>query len=157
MILLAYTPDERWAFVRDGGRVALVRPPFYQDVAASDAEVERAVTVHGFLASGRDFADRRALLAFLSEESVRVWSARAPSKDLSSLRDDLLAAFTVADLDRHLVRAGKKIDAGRFDEAQTLLSRLLTAEALTREQRGAIAAMQQCARVGSGGRGGVDP
>lgn len=141
--LLAYTPDERWAFVRDGDRVALVRPPFHQDVAASDAEVERAVTIHGFLAPGRAFADRRALLQFLSDESVRVWNERASPKDLPSLRDELLAAFSIADLDRHLGRARKKLDAGKLEEAQTLLSRLLKAEALTRQQRGVIAAMQE--------------
>ncbi len=139
--LLAYTPDERWAFARDGEHIVLVRPPFLQDVAASDAEVERAVTIHGFIALERDFASRRALLDFLNEESVRVWNERAPSKDLPTLRAELLAAFSTADLDRHLERARKKIDTGKLDEAQTLLSRLLTAAALTHEHRHSIAAM----------------
>jgi len=141
--LLAYTPDERWAFARDGERIVLVKPPFRQDVAASDAEVERAVTILGFLAVERDFASRRALLDFLSKESVRAWKKRAPSKDLPTLRDEMLAAFTVADLDRHLARGRKKIAAGKLDEAQTLLGRLLKANALTRQQLDAIAAMQE--------------
>jgi hypothetical protein len=141
--LLAYAPDERWAYVRDGERIVLVRPPFHQDLAASDAEVERAVTIHGFVALDRSFAGRRALLDFLSDESVRVWNERAPSKDLPSLREELLAALTIADLDRHIERARKKIDAGTLDEAQTLLNRLLKADALTREQRDAIATMQE--------------
>ncbi len=141
LTLLAYAPDERWAFVRDGGRVVLVRPPFQNDVAASDAEVGRAVTVHGFVALERDFATRRALLDFLSDESVRVWRERAPPKGLDALRGDLLAVLTVADLDEHLARAQEKIDAGKQDDAQTVLSRLLTAAALTHEQRGAIAAL----------------
>jgi hypothetical protein len=139
--LLAYTPDERWAFARDGERIVLLKPPFRQDVAASDAEVERAVTILGFLALERDFASRRALLDFLSEESVQAWKQRAPSKDLPTLRDEMLAAFTVADLDRHLARGRKKIAAGKLDEAQTLLSRVLTADALTYEQREAISGM----------------
>lgn len=141
--LLAYTPDERWAFVQDGGRVVLVRPPFHQDVVASEAEVERAVTIHGFVPLERDFPDRHALLDFLSKESVRVWNESAPSKNLPSLRDELLAAFTIVDLDRHLERAQKKLDAGKLDEAQTLLNRLLTAQAVTHPQRRAIAAMQE--------------
>jgi hypothetical protein len=145
--LLAYAPDERWAFAREGDRVVLVRPPFHHDVATSEAEVERAVTVHGFVAIARDFATRRALLDFLGDESVRVWKERAPAKDLTSLRDDLLAALTVADLDRQIDRAGKKIDGGEHDEAQTLLNRLLTAAALTREHRTAIAGMQQRAQT----------
>ncbi len=147
LTLLAYTPDERWAFARDGERIVLVRPPFYQDVAASDTEVERAVTIHGFLALERDFASRRALLDFLSDESVRVWNERAPSKDLPTLRAEMLATFTIADLDRHLERARKKIGAGNLDEAQTLLSRLLKADALTRAQRDAIATMQEQAQI----------
>ncbi|MFT3769329.1 MAG: hypothetical protein QM820_28155 [Minicystis sp.] len=144
--LLAYAPDERWAFVQDGARTVLVRPPFHQDVAASAAEVERAVTVHGFIALERDFATRRALLEFLRDESVRVWNERAAPKNLAALRDDLLAALTVADLDRHIARAQKKVDDGKFDEAQTLLTRLLMANALNREQRGVIAGMQQRAQ-----------
>ncbi len=141
--LLAYTPDERWAFARDGDRIVLVKPPYRQDVAASEAEIERAVTILGFLALERDFASRRALLDFLSEESVRAWKKRAPSKDLPTLRDEMLAAFTITDLDRHLARGRKKIAAGKLDEAQTLLRRVLTADALTHGQRDAIAAMME--------------
>lgn len=146
LTLLAYAPDERWAFARDGGRVVLVRPPFQNDVAASDAEVGRAVTVLGFVALERDFTSRRALLEFLSDESVRVWRERAPAKSLDSLRRDLLAVLTVTDLDEHIAHAEKKIDAGKLDDAQTLLSRLLTASALTPQHRAAIAAMQQRAQ-----------
>jgi hypothetical protein len=146
LTLLAYTPDERWAFARDGGRVVLVRPPFQNDVAASDAEVERAVTVLGFIALERDFATRRALLDFLSDESVRVWRERTPPKDLDSLRRDLLAVLTATDLDEHIAHAQKKVDAGKLDEAQTSLSRLLTAAALTPLHRAAIAATQERAQ-----------
>ena len=144
--LLAYAADERWAFVRDGGRIRLVRPPFTQDVAASEAEVERAVTVHGFVARERDFPTRRALLDFLDDESVRVWRERAAPKPIDALRDDLLAALTVTDLERQVDRARKKIDAGKHDQAQTLLSRLLAAAAITGEQRVAIATLLQDAQ-----------
>ena len=144
--LLAYAPDERWAFVREGGRTVLVRPPFQQDVGASDAEVERAVTVHGFIALEREFATRRALLDFLGDESVRVWNERAVPKYLDALRDDLLAAFTIDDIDRQIDRARRKIDAGKLDEAEALLTRLLTAAALTLEHRAAIAVLQQGAQ-----------
>src|SRR5262245_51315847 len=120
LTLLAYAPDERWAFVRDGGRVVLVRPPFQNDMAASDAEVGRAVTVLGFAALERDFNGRRALLDFLSEESVRVWRARAPAKDLDSLRRDLLAVLTAADIDEQIAHAQEEVEAGKLDEAQTL-------------------------------------
>jgi hypothetical protein len=143
MTLLAYTPDERWAFVRDVNRIVLVRPPFRHDMPASEAEVERAVTIHGFVALERDFTDRRSLLDFLGSESVRAANERAPSRDLPALRDELLAAFTVADLDRHIERAQKKIDAGKLGEAQALLSRLVTAVAITHAQRRTIGALQE--------------
>jgi hypothetical protein len=114
LTLLAYAPDERWAFARDGCRVVLVRPPFQNDVAVSDAEVERAVTVLGFIALERNFASRRALLDFLGDESVRVWRERARAKDLDSLRRDLLAVLTATDLDKHIAHARQEIDAGSW-------------------------------------------
>jgi hypothetical protein len=146
--LLAYAPDERWAFARVDGRVVLVRPPFQQDLAASDAEVERAVTIHGFLALTRDFPTRRALLDFLGDESVRVWNARGAPPYLDALRRDLLASFTEADLDRQIARAQKKLDAREYDVALLLLTRLLTADALTRAQRDTIAGTQERAQAG---------
>ncbi len=54
--------------------------------------------------------------------------------------------LTVVDLDEHIARARQKIDAGRHDEAQTLLSRLLTAAAITGEQRVAVATLLQHAQ-----------
>jgi hypothetical protein len=146
LVLLAYAPDERWAFVREGDRVLLVRPPFQQDVVASEAEVERAVTILGFIADQRDFPARRALIDFLGDESVRAWQTRRAPKDVASLRSDLLATLTAADIDRQIERATRKIDAGKYDEGLTLLARLLTADALTRAQRDAIAARSEQAQ-----------
>lgn len=107
--LLAYAPEERWTFVRDGDRIVLMRPPFQEDITASDAEVERAVTVHGWIALERDFATRQELVDFIGNESVRVWSDR-PTRSIESLRDALLARLTVADLDQQIERVGMSID-----------------------------------------------
>lgn len=140
--LLAYAPEERWTFVRDGDRIVLMRPPFQEDITASDAEVERAVTVHGWIALERDFATRQELVDFIGNESVRVWSDR-PTRSIESLRDALLARLTVADLDQQIERARRKIDDGRSDEVRVVLGRLLTAAALTSGQRSEIVAMQR--------------
>src|SRR5688572_21651173 len=128
LTLLAYAPDERWAYVQEGDRHLLLRPPYQQDLAVREADVERAVTVHGYATSDRTFATRRELFDFLSEESVRVWRAQNPPIDLSSLRDRLLDVLTVEDLDRQLTRAREKLDHGRTSDGQALLDRLSTAK-----------------------------
>jgi len=135
LTLLAYAPDERWAYVQEGDRCLLLRPPYHQDLAVREADVERAVTVHGYATSDRTFATRRELFNFLRDESVRVWREHNPPVDLASLREKLLDVLSVEDLDRHITRAQGKFDQGRSRDALALLDRLGTAKALTHEQR----------------------
>lgn len=90
MRLLAYAADERWAYVLEGECHLLLRPN-RQDASVCKADVEYAVTVHGYMASDRDFATREELLGFLGAESVRVWRAHNPPIDDASLRERLLA------------------------------------------------------------------
>lgn len=94
MRLLAYAADERWAYVLEGECHLLLRPN-RQDASVCKADVEYAVTVHGYTASDRDFATREELLEFLGAESVRVWRAHNPPIDLASLRESLLATRAV--------------------------------------------------------------
>lgn len=147
LMLLAYAPDERWAYVQEGDRCFLLRPPYHQDLAVHDADVERAVTVHGYATSDRTFATRRALFDFLLDESVRVWRLHNPPVDPASLRARLLDVLSVDDLDRHITRALGKVHQGRAPEALALLDRLGTATALTLEQRQRIGAMRDDIRA----------
>lgn len=78
--LIAYTPDEKWAFIIEGNQVIFIRPPFSSEEMATKAEVERAVTIHGWIASEMEFNNRKALFAFLSEESIRVWKQHTENK-----------------------------------------------------------------------------
>lgn len=86
--LLAYAADERWAFVREGDELLLVRPSS-ADAAATPGDVERAVTQGGYTASGASFDSRTALATFLSDESVRAWRTNHPLISLADLRVQL--------------------------------------------------------------------
>lgn len=145
--LLAYAPDERWAYVQEGDRCLLLRPPYHQDLAVREADVERAVTVHGYATSDHVFSTRRELFDFLGVESVRVWRENNPPLDLTALRERLLDGLTVEDLDRQLDRAKGRVDQGRASEALALLDRLGTARSLTHEQRRRIGEMRDHLRA----------
>ena len=114
--LLAYAADERWAYVQEGDRRLLLRPPYQHETVVSDTDVEYAVTVHGYQASERPFESREELRAFLREESTRVWRERNPPVDPAVLRERLLAA-RAAETPGPAV-AGHGTAAGRTDDRE---------------------------------------
>ena len=71
---------------------------------------------------------------FLEAESVRVWREQYPTQTLSSLQEDILTVLNVADIDRQLLRAQKKLDERKAQEASKLLGRLIAAAQATPEQ-----------------------
>lgn len=141
MKLLAYTPQERWAFVEDGDRILFVRPPFTTEEVVTRVAVERAVTVDGYLASERQFGDLAAIRVFLEGESVRVWKEQHQGQTLASLQADLLDALTEADIDRQLSRVQQRIDESKRQEALRLVTRLVAAKHATPEQRARLSTM----------------
>ena len=143
--LMAHAPDDGWAFVRDGDTIFLLRPP-YQDnrLAVRMEDVERAVTVHGYLATNLSFATERDLVQHLSDEIVRRWP---PKEDPEALRDDLLRLADPGEIDVFLDEAGAWLRDGRVADAGALLNRLFAAEKLTHEHRRRIAALLEAGRA----------
>ncbi len=89
MKLLAYTPEDRYAFFQDGDNILHTKPPHKEDSPAYEHEVEYAVTVHGFQVSNQEFETREALIKFLEDESVKAWRAQGPTRTLEELRADV--------------------------------------------------------------------
>lgn len=142
--LIAHAPEDGWAFVRDGESLLLLRPPYRGNhVSVGLEEVERAVTVHGYLALDLDFTTERALVQYLRDEVVRSWPAQeAPDK----LRERLLLLANPGEINFYLDEATAWLRDGRVSETITLSSRLLAAKALTYEQRSRIASLLEEAR-----------
>lgn len=95
--LVAYAPDERWAFVRIGVETFRLREPSPERAPVTESEIERAVTVGGWVTgAGLVFNGSEELFKFLRAESVRVWRAAHPPADPDALRD-LLRSRAEAD------------------------------------------------------------
>lgn len=142
--LIAHAPEDGWAFVRDGESILLLRPPYRGNrVAVQREDVERAVTVHGYLARDLDFTTERDLVQYLRDEVVRSWPAQ---EDPEALREDLLSLADPDEINVYLDEATAWLRDGRRSEAITLSSRLLAAKELTHAQRSRIALLLEEAR-----------
>lgn len=148
LTLLCYAPDDRYAFVREGDRYFSVRP-HHADVEVQEHHVERAVTVHGFTVSDREFAAREEIDAFLADESVRAWRAAHGGQEvpsLETLRTQLAQCIPTSAIERMLCRKRKELDDGD-DGTADLISARLTLECLaeapacTEHQRARIVEM----------------
>lgn len=62
-----------WAFVKEGERVLLVRPPYQyaEALVATEATAMRAVTQHGYAASACQAHDWAAAISWIREEVIR--------------------------------------------------------------------------------------
>lgn len=142
--LMAHAPDDGWAFVREGDTIFLLRPPYQGNRLAMQREdVERAVTVHGYLATDLSFATERDLIQYLHDEIVRRWPlTEAPE----ALREDLLRLADPEEIDVYLDEADAWLREGRAADAAVLLNRLFAAEQLTHEHRRRIASLLEAVR-----------
>lgn len=138
MNLLAYLPEERWAYVHANTLTLLVRPG-HADMEVLARDVFYAVLLHGWVGTERVFRSREDLLRFLEEESIR--SARR--FELPSWKA-VLAAVGPEDLDRQIERAAAKIRTGDRSAACHLLRCLLEAPALTPLQTQRIQSLLAC-------------
>jgi len=68
--LMAYDPHDSWAYVQEGERYFLTRPPHQEEDRGevSRKAVVRAVTHHEYLASEREFETWEAVFAFVRGE-----------------------------------------------------------------------------------------
>lgn len=144
MQLIAYSPEDGWGFAREGESILLLKPPYRGDrLVVRTEDVERAVTVHGYLASDLRFNTERDLVQHLRDEVVRSWPLKeAPEK----LREDLLLLADPAEIDFYLKEATVWLRDGRTSEVETLSNRLFTAKELTYPQRLRVAELLKTIR-----------
>jgi hypothetical protein len=142
--LIAHAPEDGWAFVREGDRILLLRPPYRGNhLAVRPEDVERAVTVHGYLACNRHFSTERDLIQHLRDEVVRSWPAKEAPE---TLRDDLLRLADPDEIDVYLDEADAWMGEGRVSQVIVLLAHLLKATELTYKHRCRIASVYEAAR-----------
>lgn len=126
--LLAVAPEDGWAFVRTGGSILLVRPPYSHSNCCDVAEhaVEKGVTRHGFSACERDFADWRELIGFLNEEVRKTRSARGEQIVREGLGAQMMQFASEDVLERFLGRIETELlPSGSWEPAERLLIDML--------------------------------
>ena len=142
--LIAYAPEDGWGFAREGESILLLKPPYGGDRIVVRAEdVERAVTVHGYLASNLRFNTERDLIQHLRDEVVRSWPLKNTPEEL---REDLLLLANPEEIDFYLKEAAAWLRDGRTSEVETLSNRLFTAKELTYPQRLRVAGLLETVR-----------
>jgi hypothetical protein len=74
--LLAFVPEDGWAYVRSGAQIRLLRPPYRKrrHRVVPESAVRRAVAEEGFRAEQRDFPDWPALFLFLEQRFLAGFS-----------------------------------------------------------------------------------
>jgi hypothetical protein len=129
--IVAAAYRDGWAFVEDGDRRLLVRPPYRRaPVEVSQATVEQAVQTHGFDAEAREIASFRELIAFLEKKRVEIAEAEGtPSLADHERMDRLVRAAPRHILERYLDRVeGELLRRGELDAALRVLSAMSHAD-----------------------------
>jgi hypothetical protein len=90
--LLAIDIREGWAFIEEGDRVVLTRPPYRSEDAriSSTATLCRAVQDHDFESKEMEFVDRDALISFVRSQVVDYAKSQGRSSD-ANIGDELIA------------------------------------------------------------------
>ncbi len=142
--LIAHAPEDGWAYAREGDSILLLRPPYQGNrLVVGLEDVERAVTVHGYLASDLRFKTERDLIQHLRDEVVRSWPVQEAPEEL---REDLLLLAEPEEIDLYLDEATAWLGDGRALEVEALSNRLFGAKALTYPQRQRIASLLEAVR-----------
>ncbi|MFS8070913.1 MAG: hypothetical protein ACMG6S_31485 [Byssovorax sp.] len=143
--LIAHAPEDGWAYAREGDSILLLRPPYQGNrLVVGLEDVERAVTVHGYLARDLRFKTERDLIQHLRDEVVRSWPVQGAPEEL---REDLLVLAETEEIDLYLDEATAWLDDGRTLEVEALSNRLFGAKALTYPQRQRIASLLEAIRA----------
>jgi hypothetical protein len=78
--IVAAAYRDGWAFVADGGRTLLVRPPYQRPgpIEVARDVVEQAVARHGFEAQAVDVTDLGSLVEMLKQKRIAIaeWRGR---------------------------------------------------------------------------------
>jgi len=71
--MLAIAPEDGWAFLRQGNKLMLLRPPYKQGNCSlvSEATMEKAVNHHSFTVEHDQFNDWNSLIHFLQARLVK--------------------------------------------------------------------------------------
>lgn len=136
MKLIAHASEIGWAYLRSHEGVWLVKPPYdCGHTRVTNADVEHAVTVHGYLARDLYFETDAQLVTFLRDELVKDWKLKeAPEK----LTEDILELSSSEEITIYISEAIGWVYDNRTSEAETLCNRLLTAKNITALQVKAI-------------------
>jgi hypothetical protein len=130
--IVAAAYRDGWAFVEDGERLVVVRPPYRRPgpVDVPRTAVEQAVGRHGFEAQAQEVADLRALYTFLEERRVAIAEAEgAPSLSDRERRERLVRTAPRHILERYLDRVeGELIRKGELDGALDVLAAMSHAD-----------------------------
>lgn len=75
--MLAIASEDGWAFVKQGDKLMLLRPPYRQENRSfvSEATLEKAVNHHGFTVERGQFDDWKGLIHFLQNRLVEARKA----------------------------------------------------------------------------------
>jgi hypothetical protein len=124
--IIAAAYKDGWAFVEDGDRIVLVRPPYHRSrlVEVSRAIVERGVQRYGFETQAQEVSDWRALIVLLQEKRASIADAEGAASLPDNERMTRLLRVAPRDLlERYLDRAEKElIPAGELDAALRVLA-----------------------------------
>jgi hypothetical protein len=71
--LLAYAPEDGWAFVRKDEKITLIRPPYVSanEALTDESKIEPAIRLYGFTASRETFNNWDELISFLRSEILK--------------------------------------------------------------------------------------
>ena len=131
--LLALAPEDGWAFVRRGGELLLVKPPYSQWTLsrAEEVDLERALGVHGFQTEDRCFADWASLIAHLRAQIVAAHEAKGQMEPAPEDLRELIHFAPPYILSQYLDRIERELIPNReWETALNLLTFLLGVEGI---------------------------
>jgi hypothetical protein len=132
--ILAVAAEDGWAFVKQDGRIFLVRPPYAQTGATEvpASAVERAVSAHGFQATARSFDSWGKLIEHLERTIVDAAAGRPRIEDAAR---KLLRHASRETVVRFIDRiASELVPSQKWEEAATALEALLDLEVVSADQ-----------------------
>ena len=134
--LLAFVPEDGWAYVQADGRISLIRPPYTstQRSAADLDTIEKAVGQHGFQAMDQEFSGWAELIQFLNDQVRQARASTGPVSTEETLRAEMLRLAPTGILSGYLDRVESQwLPTGQLDAAESLLQAML---AVARVQQG---------------------
>jgi hypothetical protein len=133
--ILALAPEDGWAYVREGERIRLIRPPYTRSrsFVVSEQSVAIAIAKHGFMPADdleRCYPDWPALIQFLGGRMLEALQAKR-LEIAEDTGERMLEFATIETLNRYLARIDAElIPNSRWDHAESLLLNMLCLQVL---------------------------